>query len=48
VILVTGFSQLVTPEKAHKAGIRDYIMKPLSISELTNAISKALGKTTQG
>ncbi len=48
VILVTGFSQLVTPEKAQKAGVRDYIMKPLSISELTNAISKALGKTPQG
>jgi two-component system cell cycle sensor histidine kinase/response regulator CckA len=47
IILVTGFSELVTPEKAKKAGIQDYIMKPLSISELTNAISKALGKDPQ-
>jgi CheY-like chemotaxis protein len=47
IILVTGFSELVTPEKAKKAGIQDYIMKPLSISELTNAISKALGKEPQ-
>ncbi|MGQ9688830.1 MAG: PAS domain S-box protein [Desulfobaccales bacterium] len=47
IILVTGFSQLVTPEKAKKAGIREYIMKPLSISELTNAISKALGKNSR-
>ncbi len=48
IILVTGFSELVTPEKAKKAGIQDYIMKPLSISELTNAISKALGKEPHG
>ena len=44
IILVTGFSELVTPEKAKDIGIREYIMKPLSISELTNAISRALGE----
>jgi CheY-like chemotaxis protein len=44
IILCTGFSELVTPEKAKKAGIREYIMKPLSISELTGAISRALGQ----
>jgi two-component system cell cycle sensor histidine kinase/response regulator CckA len=48
IILVTGFSQLVTPEKAKAAGIREYIMKPLSISELTNAISQSLGKEPKG
>jgi PAS domain S-box-containing protein len=48
IILVTGFSQLVTPEKAKAAGVREFIMKPLSISELTNAISKSLGKEPQG
>jgi PAS domain S-box-containing protein len=48
VILVTGFSQVVTPEKAKAAGVREFIMKPLSISELTNAISQALGKEAQG
>jgi CheY-like chemotaxis protein len=48
IILVTGFSQVVTPEKAKAAGIREYIMKPLSISELTNAISQALGRESQG
>ncbi|MFZ2090008.1 MAG: PAS domain S-box protein [Desulfobaccales bacterium] len=48
IILVTGFSQVVTPEKAKAAGVREYIMKPLSISELTNAISQALGKEPQG
>jgi|YelNatPaOPRAMG01_1025707.scaffolds.fasta_scaffold02118_3 PAS domain S-box-containing protein len=48
VILVTGFSQVVTPEKAKAAGVREFIMKPLSISELTNAISQALGKEPRG
>jgi PAS domain S-box-containing protein len=48
IILVTGFSQVVTPEKAKAAGVREFIMKPLSISELTNAISQALGKEPQG
>jgi PAS domain S-box-containing protein len=48
IILVTGFSELVTPEEAKKAGVREYIMKPLSISELTNAIRKALGKEPSG
>jgi CheY-like chemotaxis protein len=48
IILVTGFSQVVTPEKAKAAGVREYIMKPLSISELTNAISRSLGKEPQG
>jgi PAS domain S-box-containing protein len=48
IILVTGFSQVVTPEKAKAAGVREYIMKPLSISELTNAISRSLGKEPKG
>jgi PAS domain S-box-containing protein len=47
IILVTGFSQVVTPEKAKATGVREYIMKPLSISELTNAISRSLGKDPQ-
>jgi DNA-binding NtrC family response regulator len=43
IILCTGYSELVTPEKAKEAGIREYVMKPLSISELTGAIRRALG-----
>jgi PAS domain S-box-containing protein len=43
IILCTGYSELVTPEKAKAAGIREYVMKPLSISELTGAIRRALG-----
>jgi len=44
IILVTGFSESVSPEKAAKVGIREHIMKPLSISELTNAIRRVLSK----
>ena len=43
IILCTGYSEVVTPEKAKEAGIREYVMKPLSISELTGAIRRALG-----
>ncbi len=43
VVLCTGYSEVVTPEKAKAAGIREYVMKPLSISELTGAIRRALG-----
>lgn len=43
IILCTGYSELVTPEKAKEAGIREYVMKPLSITELTGAIRRALG-----
>jgi PAS domain S-box-containing protein len=48
IILVTGYSEQVTPEIARAAGIREFIMKPLSISELTNAINRALGKISSG
>lgn len=43
IILCTGYSDVVSPEKAKEAGIREYVMKPLSISELTGAIRRALG-----
>uniref|UniRef100_A0A7C3SHL5 histidine kinase n=1 Tax=Desulfobacca acetoxidans TaxID=60893 RepID=A0A7C3SHL5_9BACT len=43
IILCTGYSEVVSPEKAKEAGIREYVMKPLSISELTGAIRRALG-----
>jgi CheY-like chemotaxis protein len=43
IVLCTGYSEVVTAEKAKTAGIREYVMKPLSISELTGAIRRALG-----
>jgi PAS domain S-box-containing protein len=44
VILITSFSESLSLERAAKVGIREYIMKPLSISELTNAIRRVLSK----
>jgi PAS domain S-box-containing protein len=42
VILCTGFSELITEEKAREAGIRGYIMKPLLVGDLAKAIRKVL------
>ncbi|MBU0692598.1 PAS domain S-box protein [bacterium] len=42
IILVTGYSEQVTPEKAKSIGIKEYIMKPLVLSELGEAISRVL------
>ena len=47
IILVTNFSDLVSSEQGEKAGIWEYIMKPLSISELANAIRRVLGQERQ-
>ena len=38
VILCTGFSDVITKEKAKEQGIRDYIMKPIFKNELVTNI----------
>ncbi|MBF0507409.1 MAG: PAS domain S-box protein [Deltaproteobacteria bacterium] len=43
IILCTGFSSLITPEKARAIGVREYILKPLKKQELAEAIRRALG-----
>lgn len=48
IILVTSFSESVNQDRAEKVGIREYIMKPLSISELTNAVRRVLETQPQG
>ena len=45
VILSTGFSELVQETDARALGIRDFILKPFSISEIAEKIRKALGKS---
>jgi DNA-binding NarL/FixJ family response regulator len=40
--LCTGYSHAVTPEMATREGIRDYLMKPVSVAELHQAVQKAL------
>jgi CheY-like chemotaxis protein len=42
IILCTGFSELITEEKAREAGIRAYMMKPLLLSELARTIRDVL------
>jgi DNA-binding NtrC family response regulator len=42
VILTTGYSALVTPEKANQLGIRKCIMKPMLSAELGKAVRKVL------
>lgn len=42
VILCTGFSDKLTPEKAAAAGIREFIMKPFGARNLADTIRKVL------
>jgi PAS domain S-box-containing protein len=42
VILCTGFSELVTREQAMSLGFRDYIMKPIVLSQLAAAVRRVL------
>ena len=42
IILITGFSEIVPPEKAKKMGIREYLMKPVVTSNFGKAIRRAL------
>ncbi len=42
IILMTGYSEMVTPETAKKIGIREYIMKPIISLDLGKAIRRAL------
>ncbi|THB73042.1 MAG: response regulator [Desulfobacteraceae bacterium] len=42
VFLCTGYSERVTPDKARKMGIREYIQKPMVLDELGGLIRNAL------
>lgn len=44
IILCTGFSELVTPEKAKSIGIRELMMKPIVMRQLAEAIRRVLDK----
>ena len=45
IILCTGYSELITEEKAGEMGIRGFAQKPLSLQLLANLISQALAKS---
>ncbi|MBN2122888.1 MAG: PAS domain S-box protein [Deltaproteobacteria bacterium] len=42
IILCTGFSHLVSDEKVKRAGIREFVMKPIVIRDLANTVRKVL------
>lgn len=42
IILCTGFSELASKEQAQALGIRAYLMKPVSLQELTRTVRKVL------
>ncbi len=43
IVLCTGYSEIVNKEDAKKAGIREYLMKPVSRVKLAMAVRAALG-----
>ncbi len=42
IILCTGFNALITPEKAKKMGIQEFIMKPVKLQKMAKIIRSAL------
>ncbi|MCC7431576.1 response regulator [bacterium] len=44
IILITGFSEGITREKAKELKINDFVMKPVVFSEIASSIRKALDK----
>ena len=42
IILMTGFSEIITREEALKFGFAEFLMKPVDISSLAQAIRVAL------
>jgi PAS domain S-box-containing protein len=44
IILCTGYSQLVTGEKAKAAGVREFVMKPLVMRDFAETVQKVLDK----
>jgi PAS domain S-box-containing protein len=42
IILATGYSDAMSPEKAKEIGIREFVMKPLTKRELGETVRKAL------
>jgi PAS domain S-box-containing protein len=49
IILCTGYSELVTDERAKALGIREFVMKPIVMREMARTIRRALeGKEDEG
>ncbi|MCX5855515.1 MAG: PAS domain S-box protein [Deltaproteobacteria bacterium] len=48
IILCTGFSETITPEKAKTLGLREFIMKPIIKIQIAEAIRRVLDQKEQG
>ncbi|MCP3954730.1 MAG: response regulator [Desulfobacterales bacterium] len=48
IIMATGFSELMTEEKAKRAGIKDFLLKPLVIRDLAGTIRRVLDEREAG
>lgn len=42
IVLCTGFSEIISEEKANAMGIRAFVMKPLVMQDLANIVRKVL------
>jgi len=47
IILCTGFSEMISPESAKAFGIRSYLMKPVTISDLAGTVREVLDIQTE-
>ena len=45
VIICTGFSNRVTPENASSMGIKDFVLKPLTMRDLSESVRKVLDQS---
>ncbi len=45
IILCSGYSSALSPERVTKAGIREFMMKPVSLHDLAPVIRKVLDKS---
>ena len=44
IILCSGFSEMATPDKARATGIREFVMKPVDLSEMAKIVRRVLDK----
>ena len=44
IILCSGFSEMVTHDKARATGIREFVMKPVDLSEMAKIVRRVLDK----
>ena len=48
VILCTGYSERISKDKAHAIGIREFVLKPIVMSDLAVTVRKVLDERLQG